>query len=363
MLTGPTGSMPLPQLIADDPAGVLGGPAVARFGPRLPYLLKFLAAAQPLSLQVHPDAEQARAGYERENATDAAVRNYVDPYHKPELLVALEPFDALCGFRDPDESAEVLAGFEVPRLKPVIEALRTGSAELRLRTAVQRLFALGPDVVADVRTATSHPLVALLGEGYPDDVGVIMALLLNRFTLQPGEGVFVPAGTMHAYLSGVGIEVMAASDNVLRGGLTPKHVDTDELARILRYEALEPPVVRPEPLTGPVSEWPTPTAEFSLTRAEPGTSPAQLGGEGPRILLCVRGTAHLRCGDERLDLARGESVFVAAHEPAVTVTGRDATVFQAAPGTEAGPIWAAKLPSALGLRRARGGRTVARPKR
>lgn len=332
MLTGPGGGVPLSELIASDPQAVLGDEVVARFGPRLPYLLKFLAAAQPLSLQAHPDAEAARTGYERENALAAVVRNYVDPYHKPELLVAVEEFDALCGFRDPARSADELESFGVAALAPVVAALRTGTVRQRLRAAVGLLLGLPGSVVAQVRANTAHPLVSLLARTYPDDVGVIVALLLNRVRLRPGDAVFIPNGALHAYLSGVGVEIMAASDNVLRGGLTPKHVDIAELTRILRYEVLAEPVVQAVPLGPSVLGWKPPVDEFSLIRAEiDADSPeVALPGGGPRIVLCLSGTARLRAGAEHADLARGESVFVAAHEPPVSVTGT-ATVFQASP--------------------------------
>lgn len=340
----------LPDVIAQDPVYVLGQPVLDRFGARLPYLLKLLAAEAPLSLQAHPDAGQALAGYAAEEtaglAPDDPARNYVDPSHKPELLVAVEPFDALCGFRDPDTSADILESLAVPTLAPVVRALRTGSVEKRLRGAVELLLGWPQParaaLVAAVSSASSSSaavrLAARLGRLYPADVGVVVALLLNQVRLAPGEAVFMPAGNLHAYLGGRGVEVMAASDNVLRGGLTPKRVDAAELLRVLHYQVLEEPVVPPVTLAPGLQTWPVPAAEFGLARActagvkDAGQLPdrVRFPGGGPRILCCVSGVAHLRTGAEVLEVASGHSAFVTAAEPAVEVTGNGVIVFQAA---------------------------------
>jgi mannose-6-phosphate isomerase len=314
---------PLPDLIAAEPAAMLGPAVVDRFGVRLPYLLKILAAEVPLSLQAHPDAEQARAGH----ATDPTT--YVDAYHKPELLVAVEPFEALCGFRHPNASAELLDRLGVPALAPVVAALRTGSVVDRLRAAV-RLLMHWPaperaDLVAAVRAA-GPALAARLADLYPDDIGVIVALLLNHVWLRPGDAVFMPAGNLHAYLGGVGVEIMAASDNVLRGGLTPKRVDPPELLRVLRYEVLADPVLRPEPVGPGLSTWSTPAAEFRLVRADLTADGTTLPGAGPRIVVCLGGKAGLAPGG--VTLAPGEAVFVPAAAPPVRASG-PAVVFQA----------------------------------
>ena len=319
--------------ITHDPLPMLGPEVVERFGPRLPYLFKILAAEEPLSIQAHPNAEQARLGYAADLAKDPAERNYVDPYHKPELLVAVEEFDALCGFRDPAASAALLGELGVPDLAPVIEALRSGPPEVALRAAVELLLAWPepkrPALVDAV--AKAHPFAAELAARYPGDVGVVMALLLNRVRLRPDEAVFMPAGNLHAYLRGVGVEVMAASDNVLRGGLTRKRVDTAELARVLRYEVLADPVLRPVPVASGVVGWPTPVAEFSLVKAVVSTDPVTLPGGGPRIVLCLAGEAWLKTDDGEEHLARGESVFVAAGESPVVVRADHSVVFQASP--------------------------------
>lgn len=331
------GQVPLSEVIAKDPVPVLGAAVIDRFGPRLPYLLKLLAAAEPLSLQAHPDLAQAAAGFAAEQRSGA--RNYNDDNHKPELLVAVDEFEGLCGFRDPLASATLLASLGVAELDPVIRALRTGPAADGLRQAVELLMTWPdqdrPNLVAAV-VASGHPLAADLGRRYPGDVGVVVALLLNHIRLRPDEAAYMPAGNLHAYLSGFGVEIMAASDNVLRGGLTVKPVDVPELLRVLRYEVLEDPVVRPVAVGPGLSGWPVPVDDFQLVKAEvPGTTDigdatVELPGGGPRIVCCLRGPAVLRSGEQTTELTPGQSVFVAATEPAVRVSGAGAVVFQSA---------------------------------
>jgi mannose-6-phosphate isomerase len=338
--------VPLPAAISADPLGLLGAGVLDEFGPRLPYLLKVLAADEPLSIQAHPDAEQARSGFAAESSLPAGdpARNYADPYHKPELLVALNDFDALCGFRDPALSADVLASFGVSALAPVVTALRLPDPGEALRTAVETLMAwpaaervglvsavaAAAPSTSDDEYADSHELAADLAGRYPGDLGALVALLLNRVRLRPGQAVFMPAGNLHAYLHGVGIEIMAASDNVLRGGLTPKRVDVAELLRVLRFEVLADPVVEPVEVAAGVVAYRPPVREFELFAAAVDQSSVTLPGHGPRILLCVRGAAVLSTGSQTRRVSSGESVLVTAAEPAVTVGGA-ALVFQAGP--------------------------------
>jgi mannose-6-phosphate isomerase len=314
-----------------DPEGVLGAGVVREFGPRLPYLLKVLAAESNMSLQTHPDAARAAVAF------DVAHPGYTDGYHKPELLVALEEFDALCGFRDPSVSADVLAALRVPALAPVVEALRAPvPADQRLRRAVELVMEWPveerPSLVAAV-AAGGESLAKDLGERYPGDVGVVVALLLNRVRLGRDDAVFMPAGNLHCYLCGLGVEVMAASDNVLRGGLTPKRVDVPELLRVLRFEVLEQPVVSAVPVGPGVVTWPVPVREFALHKAtlgeaEPaGVGPVGLPATGPRVVLCVSGAVTATSGATSLPLACGGALFLGAGEPPVEVSGTG-TVFQ-----------------------------------
>jgi mannose-6-phosphate isomerase len=333
------GGAPLTERIAADPAGMLGADTVARFGARLPFLLKVLAAAEPLSLQAHPTDEQAAAGFAAEEAAGkprgAADRKYKDPYHKPELLVAVEPFEALCGFRDPAATASLLAGLGVAELAPTVTALRGGDAGVALRAAVTGLMGLGDAdrktlveaVLTAARGRPGYELAVALGERYPGDVGVVVALLLNHVHLRPGEAVWMPAGNLHAYLYGTGVEIMAGSDNVLRGGLTPKHVDVPELLRVLRFEVLADPVVRPREVAPGLVSWPTPADEFTLHRADLDGGGVTLPGHGPRIVFCLRGEVRVDDGAGELFLRGGQAAFgVAGRTATVTGTGE---VYQA----------------------------------
>jgi mannose-6-phosphate isomerase len=334
----------LVDAIAADPIGLLGASVVDEFGPRLPYLMKVLAAAEPLSLQAHPDAGQARDGFAAEEAAGLgpAQRNYTDPHHKPELLVALDEFEALCGFAPPLRSAELLASFGVDALAPVVAALRAPDESTALRAAVELLMgwpeADRPGLVAAVTAAavggkSGHRVAAELGARYPGDIGVVVALLLSHVRLAPGEAVFMPAGNLHAYLRGLGVEVMAASDNVLRGGLTPKRVDVAELLRVLRFEVFDRPVMVPEQVAPGLVTWAAPSREFRLVRAtvaDGGPSrTVMLPHDGPREVLCVRGRVRLvAAGSDAVDIAAGEAVFVPATTASLQVTG-DGEVFQA----------------------------------
>ncbi len=289
----------LHELIADEPETLLGEDTAARFDGRLPFLLKVLAAGSALSLQVHPSLEQAAAGYDAEEAAgvpqDAPHRNYRDRNHKPEMIFALTPFEALCGFRplaDARAAFAFLAGLveDGEDARELLDAVATILAEgtaagsstedpaapaaRALQAAFRLLLEAPEEAVAAVATAAGDhhgsdsrsdsttgaengadagagieagtlATVAELSAQYPGDPGVLVALLLNRVSLRPGKALYLPAGNIHAYLSGLGIEVMASSDNVLRGGLTPKHVDTAELLSTVVFEPLAPPAFEP----------------------------------------------------------------------------------------------------------------------
>ncbi|MEU6073231.1 mannose-6-phosphate isomerase, class I [Micromonospora sp. NPDC047074] len=305
----------LTDLLLAEPAHWLGERLVGRFGIRLPFLLKVLAADAPLSLQAHPDAEQARAGHAADVARPEGQRNYVDPYHKPELLVALSPMEALCGFREPAEAAAVLAAFGVPGLEPVLAALRTGPAGLR--DAVRLLLTWPADgrdaLVAAVASAPvagpDAELARELAAAYPGDPGVLVAMLLNRVRLAPGEAIWMPAGNLHAYLRGTGVEIMAASDNVLRGGLTPKRVDVDELLRVLRFEVLHDPVVPPLEVAPGLVTWPVPVEDFALHRVTVGAGLPEVTVPvpGPRVVLCRAGEVSVDDGAGGVTLGPGRA--------------------------------------------------------
>ncbi|MFH9742792.1 mannose-6-phosphate isomerase, class I [Streptomyces roseolus] len=316
---------PLNELIDADPVRELGAAAAEKFGPRLPFLLKLLAAAAPLSLQVHPDLEQARAGYAAEEAAgipaDAPHRTYKDANHKPEMICALTPFEGFCGFRAPAEAADTLAALGVDSLKPYVDLLHAHPEEDALREVLTALLTADPAemgrTVAEAAAAADRlggafTPYAVLAHHYPGDPGVIAAMLLHHVRLQPGEALYLGAGVPHAYLSGLGVEIMANSDNVLRCGLTPKHVDVPELLRVVRFEPGDPGVLRPEASPSGEEVYETPIDEFRLSRlvrAE-GAAPTDLTTATPQILLATAG--HPKAGE--ITLAPGESVFVPAGE-------------------------------------------------
>ncbi|MFJ6633720.1 mannose-6-phosphate isomerase, class I [Streptomyces sp. NPDC091376] len=328
----------LNDVIAADPAGELGAPVVDAFGPRLPFLLKLLAAGAPLSLQVHPDRAQAQEGFAAEERAgiplDAPHRNYRDDNHKPEMICALTPFDGLCGFRPPVEAADFIASLGVDSLKPYVDLLHAHPEEAALREILTAVLSADPEEMAHTvgeaaaaaeRLGGPYAPFAGIAHHFPGDPGVIAAMLLNHVQLQPGEALFLGAGVPHAYLAGLGVEIMATSDNVLRCGLTPKHVDVPELLRVVRFEAGDPGVLRPEASPSGEELYDTPIDEFRLSRyvRSEGAAPTDITAGTPQILLATAGRPQVG----ELALAPGESVFVPAGEK-VELSGSGA-VFRA----------------------------------
>jgi mannose-6-phosphate isomerase len=326
----------LDAAIDADPDGLLGPAVHERFGPRLPFLMKVLAADRPLSLQAHPTTAQAEAGYAAEEAAGVPnidpTRTFKDPYHKPEILVAITEVEALCGFRPVEESLHCLAKLQLPELKPTIAALARGG----LRAAIPQLLALSARrrqslvrAVADKAAAfvaahdpefiNTYRWAASLADTYPGDPGVVISLMCNHLRLAPGEAVFLPAGNLHAYLCGAGVEVMASSDNVLRGGLTNKHVDLAALIEVLDFTDGKVPVLHPVLGRGGL-RYPVPVEDFDLTRVQVDVDPGVLTTSGPQVLLCAEGTAVLTASDGEIVLERGASAFVPAGRP-VTARG------------------------------------------
>ncbi|MGN8049763.1 mannose-6-phosphate isomerase, class I [Curtobacterium sp. 22159] len=321
----------------------------------LPFLLKVLAAAAPLSLQAHPTPEQAREGFEREEAAgvpiDDPARNYKDPFPKPELVVALsERFEALSGFRPVAETlAEVrtLDGGS-GRLGPLVVHLQHGledtvrwletadSSALAVVQAVSDLAAALPDDAQTPNTATVRDLAT----SYPGDPGIVVSLLMHRVTLAAGEAMYLPAGNIHAYLDGLGIELMAPSDNVLRGGLTPKHVDVAELLRVLDFTAYPAPLLAPEPVDTGVERFAPDGVGFALLRVTGDGRPVGTGSggvlplHGPSIAICTAGAVTLVGATSATLLRQGESCYITPDEGDVTVeadggSGLASTVFVA----------------------------------
>jgi mannose-6-phosphate isomerase len=343
----------LDAVIAADPAGELGAECAARFGGRLPFLLKVLGVAKALSIQVHPSRAQAEAGYREENERGLPPgdksRNYVDDWPKPEILCALTRFEALAGMRTPADAAALLRTLEVGQLAPLADDL-AGTGDLAapadlMGTAAPGALARALGVILTWPAADRGALIAAVvaaceriaaGGGeyaaagaaiartagdHPGDLGVVASLLLRYVVLRPGEAIFLPAGGPHAYLRGTGVELLANSDNVVRAGLTPKHIDVPELLK-LTDPAAAVPVIEPRSLGGGVTVYDSPAPEFRLYRAELGPVEVTLPGGGcARLVLCTQGTGALRTSSGELKVGRGESCYLSAADGAVTAAG------------------------------------------
>jgi mannose-6-phosphate isomerase len=350
----PAGGTTLDAVIGADPAAALGPGCAARFGGRLPFLLKVLGVEKALSIQVHPSRQQAEAGFRAENERGLAPgdksRNYVDDWPKPELLCALTRFEVLAGLRPPADAAALLRALGVAELEPLAAGLAAGPAAGAGPAAVgEALAALlgwppaGREALVGAVTAACERVAAGGGEyaaacaatvriarDHPGDLGVVASLLLRHAVLEPGAAVFMPAGGLHAYLHGTGVELLANSDNVVRAGLTGKHVDVPELLALVDPAAAVP-VMEPRPLGDGVCVYDSPAPEFRLYRAEPGGAEVTLPGPGARIVLCASGTAVLRGKAGTLTLTQGESCFLSAADGPAGVTG-PASLFVAAAG-------------------------------
>jgi len=331
----------LPDLIAENPVDVLGNKVAEKFNNRLPYLFKVLAAARPLSIQVHPDLRQARRGFLRENARktplDAPHRNYRDDNHKPETLCALTRFWALSRFR---KIAGILAYFQklnLRQLEAELFELKKQPAADGLKRFYSALMTMAGDrqkriideALGKIRGFESDDPVfkwmLRLADDYPDDIGIFSPILLNLICLEPGQAIFLDAGELHAYLEGLGIELMANSDNVLRGGLTPKHVDVPELLRILKFDDRDVTLLKPRRSGEHEQVYPSPAAEFvlsviNLKREDTYRSPENRGVE---IIICTRGIVTIiDCHDQtETPLRKGNSAIVPASVTQYSIKG------------------------------------------
>lgn len=322
------------ELIKQNPNAMLGPAVTARFGDELPFLFKILAAEQPLSIQVHPAKLAAEAGFARESAAGidlyAANRNYKDSNHKPELVYALTPFRAMNGFRDFSEMATLLAPVKqahhsIPAFiqQPNSDQLKILFASLLSLTGDEQTHALSVlKQAVNQQHGSAWDTISKLTEYYPNDNGLFSPLLLNVIELQPGEAMFLLAETPHAYLSGVALEVMASSDNVLRAGLTPKHIDVAELLDCVRFTAMPYENL----LTAPVhhtktQDFPVPVDDFVFNVHTLGRVPQELDQKSGTILFCIEGQAVIANHQQQLSLSAGESCFIAASEPPYTISG------------------------------------------
>ncbi|OJB91706.1 mannose-6-phosphate isomerase [Yersinia ruckeri] len=331
----------LRDLIDSDPSFYLGKAVAKRFG-ELPFLFKVLCAAQPLSIQVHPSKQAAEIGYARENAAgiplNAAERNYKDANHKPELVFALTPFHAMNGFRTFEQLTELLQPVSAAHpdigaflLQPDAEHLALLFASLLSMDGEQKTLALGV-LKSALNNQRGEPwdTIRHIAQIYPDDSGLFSPLLLNVITLQPGEAMFLYAETPHAYLDGVGLEVMANSDNVLRAGLTPKFIDIPELMANVKFI----PKPADELLTAPQQQgntqnFPIPVADFAFAIQTVTAEPVSVAQDSAAIIFCIDGQSVLEKNDQQVILQPGESCFIAASESPIKVqgTGRIARVY------------------------------------
>ncbi|KWX69095.1 mannose-6-phosphate isomerase, class I [Mycobacterium sp. NAZ190054] len=347
------GDRSLLEALRADPEGELGAAVRGRFGDTLPFLVKVLAADEPLSLQAHPSTEQAVEGFSREERMGIPItapnRNYRDRSHKPEIIVALSQFEALAGFRPAARSVELMQALGVADLDPFINLLQGQQDEDGLRALFTTwitfpqpdLDVLVPAVIdgainyvcsGATEFAREAKTVLELGERYPGDAGVLASMLLNRLSLAPGEALYLPAGNLHAYLHGIGVEVMANSDNVLRGGLTPKHVDVPELLRVLDFTPAEDVLVTPEThRDGTEIVYPTPAPEFSVSVL--GIDGEHLGHEidaptrhdGPQILLCTEGAVTVHAKANAVMLKKGVAAWVSADDGPIRLVANEPT--------------------------------------
>jgi mannose-6-phosphate isomerase len=329
----------LDALISEAPDALLSHSVVDRFGAKLPFLLKILAAAEPLSLQAHPSIAIAEQGFAEEEKRkvprDAPHRNYKDRNHKPELLCALTPFDALYGFRPAADTLRLLKALNVAELDWAVRLLEKGDVrgvfELAMSALPERAATIGNVVSACGRYegefAATTQWIGRIAKIYPGDPGIIVVLLLNLLRLKPGEAIYLPAGNLHAYLDGVGVEIMAASDNVLRGGLTKKHVDLPQLLRVLDFTQLVPQALTPK-REGGEDVYVTPAPEFRLSRVTLSLSQLSLQRRGPEILIVTDGEASVTTSSEAVKLRKGQSLFVEPGDPPLQLSGRG-TLFRA----------------------------------
>jgi mannose-6-phosphate isomerase len=331
----------LDDCIQQYPVEILGGRVSDTFGARLPFLFKVLAAAEPLSIQAHPDSFLAEEGFERENrkgiSIDAPERNYRDAYPKPECLCALTPFWVLCGFRPPQQILELLRVLCPEGLGGELSVFAGQCDAAGLRRLFVSLLKINPNrrqaVIAEANCRL--PAVAnadlawitRLTQRYPADIGVLAPALMNVCRLSPGQALYLQAGTLHSYLEGVGIEVMANSDNVVRCGLTPKPVDVTELIRIVRFDYLRVQKTLPASNRTPLEKvYRTPAREFELSviRLQHGEVFERKGEHSTDIILCTDGRASVReagADGRRLEMGRGTSVLVPAAAGAYCISG------------------------------------------
>jgi mannose-6-phosphate isomerase len=341
--------LPLTELIARHPREILGDDVALKFGNKLPYLFKVLAAAKPLSIQAHPSLNQAKEGFARETDQgidlDAPNRNYKDDNHKAECICALSPFWAMYGFRNiPDilgmlgKNCPVGLAAELDLLKnqPDSRGLKRFFTDLMTMDS-QRQKRVVDEAVRnahrDSEEDSAFHWMTRLSNEYPSDIGIFAPLLLNLIELKPGEALFLPAGELHAYLEGVGMELMSNSDNVLRGGLTPKHIDVPELLKVLNFKPRPVNILEAVKKNKNERVYASEADEFvlSVVSASAGSPYQSTESRSVEIMLCIEGTAYLKDNGTReiINIKKGDSAIIPAAVIGYSITG-DALIYKAA---------------------------------
>ncbi|WP_111721037.1 mannose-6-phosphate isomerase, class I [Homoserinimonas sp. OAct 916] len=342
----------LDRLIDSDPARLLGRRSISEFGPTLPFLMKFLAPGEPVSLQVHPTPANAHTGFIAEQIEgvpiDAPHRSFKDTNHKPEMVFALTEFSGLVGFRDPALIVELLAAYNHPALRGAHRLLAAEPGPAGMKECLRRLVELGAaevdQIVAEAtqlsangpEVADAHQMVAELAQYFPGDAGCVASLMLVHMRFRPGDCLFVPSGIPHAYLSGLCVEVMANSDNVFRAGLTNKYVDVEGLLANTRFDPTPLAMLPGDEIAPGVRVLSPEAAEFALTVVTCTSGGEQvIAGSGPRIAVCVDGLVTVRAeratAPDPLSLPVGGALFAADVDGDLTVAGHGLLVIASVP--------------------------------
>jgi len=322
---------PLHLLIAENPEKWVGQASAIDNNPQLPFLFKILAARLPLSIQAHPNLDAARMGFNQENSLgipiDYPKRLYKDPNHKPELLLALTEFHALCGFRDHSQIlSHIMALIDYSQFSYLLDYVRDPSdpslmnlfkylisTDKHTASAIIDSYLSGLSKVAhDPSYIPLYSWSHRLAECYPGDIGILAPMLMNIVTLSPFQALYIPPGVLHSYLEGSGAEIMANSDNVLRCALTPKHIDSDELLKVALIQPSIPQIIKAICVNDCETSYSAPVKEFALTVIRlRSTDHHQFSPAGfPLILFCLDGSFTLMDKGSATQLYRGEAVFV-----------------------------------------------------
>ena len=333
--------IPLPDLISQNPGQILGPVTTEKFSGQLPFLFKILAADKPLSIQAHPDQKQARAGYARENRAgielDAFNRTYKDENHKPEIICGITDFWALNGFQPYREIVDFFVSVNSGYIKEEIAQFARYLNSQALKAFYTSVLTMDSDkkrgLVADIlEYAAANKnidqkcewLLKIHNE-FPGDPGIISVAMLNLVQLRPGEAMFLPARQLHAYLFGLGIELMANSDNVLRGGLTEKYINVPELMEILDFTEKEITILRPEKIANGFMIYKTPAAEFQLGKITITNHSVyeNLQNQTVSILICLRGEATIKdlISNKTVKFHKGQSLLIAAALTRYAISG------------------------------------------